>query len=40
MGVASTIAYYNAATITVVLSFIVQAPGDNVIKLSTLEIYE
>jgi hypothetical protein len=30
--VANTLAYYNTATITAIKSFIVQAPGANVIK--------
>ncbi len=33
MEVANTLAYYDTATITAVKSFIVQAPGDNAIKL-------
>ncbi len=33
MTVADTLAYYAAATITAVKSFIVQAPGQNVCKV-------
>jgi hypothetical protein len=33
MEVANTLAYYDTETITAVKSFIVQAPGVNVIKL-------
>jgi hypothetical protein len=33
MAVANTLANYITATLTAVKSFIVQAPGDNVIKL-------
>jgi hypothetical protein len=32
MEVANTLAYYNAATITAVKSFIVQAPGGSLIQ--------
>jgi len=39
MEVANTLAYYYTATITAVKSFIVQAPGANVIKHFTLVIY-
>ena len=39
MEVANTLAYYDTATITAVKSFIVQAPGANVIKLFTAVIY-
>ena len=39
MEVANTLAYYDTATITAVKSFIVQAPGANVIKLFTMVIY-
>ncbi len=39
MEVANTLAYYYTATITAVKSFIVQAPGANVIKLFTVVIY-
>ncbi len=37
--VANTLAYYDMAIITVVKSFIVQAPGANVINLFTAVIY-
>ncbi len=37
---ANTLAYYNTATIMAVKSFIVQAPGANLIKLFTAIIYE
>ncbi len=40
MQVTNTLAYYDAAIITVVKSFILQAPEPNVIKLFTLVIYE
>jgi hypothetical protein len=38
MEVANTLAYYNAATITAVKCFIVQAPGVCIIKLFTAVI--
>ncbi len=37
--VANTLAYYDAAEITAVKSFVVQAPGANPIKLYTAVIY-
>ncbi len=37
---ANTLVYYDTATITAVKSFIVQAPGANVIKLFSDVIYE
>ncbi len=40
MQVANTLAYYHMAIITAVKSFIVQAPGANVISLITAVIYE
>jgi hypothetical protein len=40
MQVANAPAYYYAAKFTVVKSFILQAPGPNVIKRFTLVIYE
>ncbi len=36
---ANTLAYYDTAIITAVKSFIVQAPGDNVMKPFTAIIY-
>ena len=36
---ANTLAYYDMATINAIKSFIVQAPGANVIKLFTAVIY-
>ncbi len=39
MAVANTLAYYVTATITAVKSFIVQAPGENIIKLFRSVIY-
>ena len=36
---ANTLAYYDMATITAVKSFIVQAPGANVIKLFTAFLF-
>ncbi len=40
MAMSNTLAYYDTATITVVISFIVKAPVANVIKLFTSLIYE
>jgi hypothetical protein len=40
MEVANTLAYYDTVTITVLKSFIVQAPGPNVLNLFTSIIYE
>jgi hypothetical protein len=39
MEVANTLAYYDTATITAVIGFIVQAPGACIIKLITGVIY-
>ena len=40
MEVANNLTYYDMATITAIKSFIVQAPGHNVIRLLTAVIYE
>ncbi len=37
---ANTLAYYDTTTITAVKSFIVQAPGANVIKLFKAVVYK
>ncbi len=40
MQVANTLAYYDTAIITAVISFIVQAPGPNDTKLLIFKIHE
>jgi hypothetical protein len=39
MAVANTLAYYDTATITAVISFIIQAPAACVIKLANIRLF-